>query len=166
MATTGSYAVDHNPFVYYNDVSSNPQCPNLKSYADLSSDPANSTVARYNVIVPDKCDDMHDPCAPISDAIKQGDTWLQNNVPAILSSPAYKKGGALFITWDEGEHSRDGPIGMIVLSPYAKGGGYANTLPYTHSSTLRTLEEIFGVSPYVGAAANATDLRDLFSTFP
>jgi len=129
MATTDSYAVDHNPFVYYNDVSSNPQCPNLQSYADLSGDPANSTVARYNVIVPDLCDDMHDPCAPISDPIKRGDTWLQNNVPAILSSPAYKNGGALFITWDEGEHSTDGPIGMIVLSPYARGGGYANTLP-------------------------------------
>jgi hypothetical protein len=49
---------------------------------------------------------------------------------------------------------------------YAKGGGYANTIPYTHSSTLRTLEEIFGVSPYLGDAANAADLRDLFSTFP
>jgi hypothetical protein len=31
---------------------------------------------------------------------------------------------------------------------------------------LRTLEEIFGVSPYLGDAANATDLRDLFRTFP
>jgi hypothetical protein len=166
MDTTDSYAVDHNPFVYYNDVSSNPHCPNLKSYADLSGDLANSTVARYNVIVPDKCDDMHDPCAPISDPIKQGDTWLQNNVPAILSSAAYKKGGALFITWDEGEHSTDGPIGMLVLSPYARRGGHATTLHYTHSSMLRTLEEIFGVSPYLGDAANATDLRDLFRTFP
>jgi hypothetical protein len=55
---------------------------------------------------------------------------------------------------------------MIVLSPDARGGGYANTLHYTHSSTLRTLEEIFGVSPYLGDAANATDLRDLFRTFP
>jgi hypothetical protein len=166
MDSTGSYAVDHNPFVYYNDVSSNPGCPNLKSYADLSGDLAKSTVARYNVIMPDSCDDMHDPCAPISDAIKQGDTWLQNNVPAILSSPAYKNGGALFIIWDEGEHSTDGPIGMIVLSPYVRGHGYSNTIHYTHSSMLRTLEEIFGVSPYLGDAANATDLRDLFRTFP
>jgi YVTN family beta-propeller protein len=167
MAIPGavSYTVHHNPFVYYNDVTSNPQCPNLKSYADLSGDLANSTVARYNVIVPDKCDDMHDSCAPYNDPIRQGDTWLQNTVPAILNSPAYKNGGALFITWDEAA-SGDGPIGMIVLSPYARGGGYANAVPYTHSSTLRTLEEIFGVSPYLGDAANATDLRDLFRTFP
>src|SRR5205807_923332 len=112
-----------------------------------------------------KCDDMHDSCSPTNNAIRQGDTWLQNTVPAILSSQAYQNGGALFITWDEGEGS-DGPIGMIVLSPAARGGGYSNSIPYTHSSMLRTLEEIFGVSLRLGDAANATDLRDLFSTFP
>jgi len=55
---------------------------------------------------------------------------------------------------------------MIVLSPSAKGGGYSNAIHYTHSSTLRTLEEIFGVSPLLGAAANSNDLADLFQTFP
>ena len=43
--------------------------------------------------------------------------------------------------------------------------GYANTIEYTHSSTLRTLQEIFGVQPLLGDAANATDLSDLFSDF-
>src|SRR5579862_1890993 len=52
---------------------------------------------------------------------------------------------------------------MIVLSPLAKGGGYSNTVHYTHSSTLRTLEEIFNVGPLLGDAANATDLGDLFT---
>ena len=60
----------------------------------------------------------------------------------------------------------DGPIGMIVVSPKAKGGGYANTIAYDHSSTLRTIEEIFGVTPMLGDAANATDLSDLFVSFP
>ncbi len=55
---------------------------------------------------------------------------------------------------------------MIVLSPDAKGGGYSNTIRYTHSSTLRTLEEIFGVTPLLGDASQANDLRDLFKTFP
>jgi hypothetical protein len=82
----------------------------------------------------------------------------------ILQSSAYQDGGVLFITWDEG--APNGPIGMIVLSPYAKGKGYSNSIFYTHSSTLRTLEEIFGVTPLLGDAANATDLRDLFKTFP
>ena len=60
----------------------------------------------------------------------------------------------------------DGPIGLIVLSPDAKGGGYSNTLHYTHSSLLRSLQEIFGVGPFLGDAAHATDLSDLFKTFP
>ncbi|HKN35642.1 MAG TPA: alkaline phosphatase family protein, partial [Terriglobales bacterium] len=94
-----------------------------------------------------------------------GDTWLANNIPMIMNSTAYQQGGVIFITWDEGEGG-DGPIGMIVLSPMAKGAGYQNTVHYTHGSTLRTLEEIFHVTPLLGDAANQTDLRDLFASFP
>ncbi len=108
---------------------------------------------------------MHDSCGPLNDPVKQGDTWLAQHIPTILNSQAYQNGGVVFITWDEGEGG-DGPIGMIVLSPNAKGGGYSNTLHYTHSSTLRTLQEIFGVTPLLGDAAQATDLSDLFKTFP
>jgi hypothetical protein len=54
---------------------------------------------------------------------------------------------------------------MIVVSPQARGGGYFNSIRYTHSSTLRTLQEIFGVSPLLGDAANATALSDLFRFF-
>jgi hypothetical protein len=82
-----------------------------------------------------------------------------------MASAAYKNGGAIFITWDESEGA-EVPIGMIVLSPHAKGGGYSNAIHYTHSSTLRTMQEIFGVKPFLGDAANATDLSDLFRTFP
>lgn len=42
---------------------------------------------------------------------------------------------------------------MLVLSPFAKGHGYSNTVHYDHSSMLRTFEEILGVSPYLGGAA-------------
>jgi len=52
---------------------------------------------------------------------------------------------------------------MIVLSPLAKGGGYSNNIHYTHSSMLRTIQEIFNVSPLLGDAANANDLSDLFN---
>jgi hypothetical protein len=48
---------------------------------------------------------------------------------------------------------------MIALSPLAKQG-YSNIIAYTHSSTLRTFEEFFGVTPLLGDAANATDLSD------
>jgi hypothetical protein len=37
---------------------------------------------------------------------------------------------------------------------------------YTHSSTLRTVQKMFGLTPYLGDAANATDLSDLFTKLP
>ncbi|MGH2411310.1 MAG: alkaline phosphatase family protein [Chloroflexota bacterium] len=165
------YAVRHNPFIYFNDVTGNlnPHSSNCiaheRPYTQLSHDLQHDSVARYNFITPNVCDDMHDSCAPISDPIKQGDTWLSKAVPPILNSDAYTSGGVLFIVWDEAE-SGDGPIPMMALSPDAKGHGYRSTVLYTHSSLLRTLEDIFGVSPYLGDAAKATPLRDLFTTYP
>ena len=67
-------------------------------------------------------------CTAIRDAspgnalLTAGDTWLSNTVAEIVSSQAYSNNGAIFVTWDEGEGG-DGPIGMIVLSPLAKGAG-------------------------------------------
>ncbi len=166
MVSRGEYAPKHLPFVYFNDVNgSSSYCTShVQSFSDLSSDLSSNSVARYNFITPNLCDDMHDSCAPTNDRIRQGDTWLSNQIPIILGSSAYKNGGALFVIWDEAA-SGDGPIGMIVVSPNAKGNGYASAVRYTHGSTLRTLEEIFGVSPLLGDAANATDLSDLFARF-
>ena len=172
LATSGLYAPKHVPFVFFDDVtngnsSTSASCiAHVRPYTELAGDLSGGTVARYNFITPDLCDDMHNStgCAT-SDAVKNGDTWLSHEVPKLLASKAYKAGGAIFITWDESEGG-DFPIGMIVLSPHAKGGGYSNTIAYSHSSTLRTMQEIFGVTPYLRGAANAKDLSDLFLTFP
>ncbi len=171
LTSAGSYATKHNPMVFFDDVT-NTHDPHsafciahVRPYSELSRDLEKKTVARYNFITPNLCDDMHDTCGPLNDPVKQGDTWIAHNLPMILNSEAYQNGGIVFIIWDEGEGG-DGPIGMIMLSADAKGGGYSNTLHYTHSSTLRTLEEIFGVTPLLGDAAHATDLSDLFKTFP
>ena len=171
LADSAPYAVRHDPFVYFTDVTNNLD-PNgayciahVRPFSELATDLQHGTVARYNFITPNLCDDMHDQCPPIDNDIQQGDTWLSQNVPMILNSAAYRTGGALFITWDEAE-SGDGPIGMIVLSPLAKGHGYQNSIYYDHGSTLRTFEEIFAVSPLLNDAANQKDLSDLFAVFP
>src|SRR5437870_2603896 len=171
LTDQGSYVVKHDPFVFFDDVtgSNNPAdaycIAHVRPYSELATDLSNNTVARYNFITPNVCHDMHDSCAPLNDKVKQGDVWLSTEVPRILASQPYADKGVLFITWDEAE-TGDGPIGMIVLSPVAKGGGYSNRIQYTHSSTMRTVEEIFGVSPLLGGAANATDLSDLFVSLP
>jgi phospholipase C len=165
------YAPKHDPFVYFTDVNNNvdpnsAECiSHVRPFTELATDIANNNVAQYNFITPNLCDDMHDKCAPIHNAIRQGDTWLSQHVPTILNSAAFQSGGALFITWDEAA-TGDGPIGMIVISPFAKGNGFQNSIHYTHGSTLRTMEEIFGVTPFLQDAANETDLSDLFAVFP
>ncbi len=172
LVSAGRYAAKHNPMVFFDDVTDgnrrdSANCiAHVRPYNELAVDLEQNRAARYNFITPDECDDMHDASGcPTTDPVKNGDTWLAAAIPPILNSQAYQAGGIVIITWDEGAGG-DGPIGLIVLSPQAKGGGYSNTIHYTHSSTLRTLEEIFGVTPLLGDAANATDLSDLFTVFP
>jgi phosphatidylinositol-3-phosphatase len=155
------YAAKHNPFVFFRDLTDN-NSPNSsyciahnRPFTELATDLGKNSIARYNFITPNLCNDMHE-CG-----IQAGDTWLSHNLPVILNSQAYQNNGAVFITWDEGANGSDGPIGMIVVSPLAKVN-YANSIYYTHSSTLRTMQEIFGVRPLLRDAANATDLSDLF----
>jgi phospholipase C len=176
------FDVEHLAFVYFNDVNDglNPQSgeciSHVKPYYQLATDLADHTSAQYNFITPNLCRDGHEgisPCAASesTDNTLRSDTWLKQNVPLITESDEYKEGGALFIIWDEAEDSgkfSDGPIGMFLLSPFAKGGGkksYSNGIHYDHSSTLKTLQEIFGVEqPLLGAAADpeTKDLSDLF----
>jgi len=125
--------------VYFDDVTGTNDArdagciAHVRPYAEPAAELRADTVARYNFITPDLCHDMHDPCGPSNDGIKQGDDWLASAVPPILASPAYQRAGVPFIVWDEGADG-DGPIGLIALSPRAKGGGYANTIRYTHSA--------------------------------
>lgn len=172
LASAGLYGAKHNPMVFFDDVTGNNDpksatcLAHVRPYAELAADLQHGTVARYNFITPNLCHDMHGaPQCTTVNGIAAGDAWLSQAAPPILASSAYKQGGLLMITWDEGAVG-DGPIGMIVLSPAAKGGGYTTTIGYTHSSTLRTLQAIFGVTPWLGDAAKASDLRDLFQVFP
>lgn len=173
LESEGTYAAKHNPMVFFDDVTNNndPQSSrcieHIRPYSELASDLTSGTTAQYNFLTPNLCHDMHGDLRCLTgnfNLIKEGDNWLASELPQILTSTAYQNGGVVFITWDEASRG-DGPIGMIVLSPDAKVG-YANQIHYTHSSTLRSIEELFGVEPYLGDAANAQDLSDLFLNFP
>jgi hypothetical protein len=166
-ADSYAYAVRHDPFIYFADVTrSTAYCTaHVKPYTALGADLARGTVPRYVFITPNVCDDGHTRCAPLNDPLKQADNWLAHQLPHLVASAAYQQGGAVFITWDEGVGS-DGPIGLLLLSPLAKGGGYHNSIHYTHSSLLRTVQEMLGLSPSLGGAATATDLGDLFKSWP
>ena len=173
--------VNHLAPVYFNDINDglNPNSPDCLAhvvpYYNLATDLADHTTAQYNLIIPNLCHQGHEgvsPCDPSehADNTARSDAWLEKNVPVILESKAYKEGGALFIIWDEAEDTdqfSDGPIPVFLLSPFAKGGGkkpYSNNIHYDHSSTLKTIQEIFGVTPLLRAAGHkkTVDLSDLF----
>src|SRR5437764_72428 len=83
------YDVNHNPFVYFNDITSNAtRCiQHVRPYSEFLTDLVDNTVPRYNFIVPDLCHDMHEniSCSQ-SNRILFGDTWLSTEVTKILAS--------------------------------------------------------------------------------
>jgi hypothetical protein len=163
------YQPRHFPQIYFDDMTGNRNpkssfcISRARPFSQLAADLKDDQIGRYNFITPNMCDNGHDPCG--GNAIAHIDSWLKNNLPIILNSAQYKAGHVVvFITADEAENG-DGPIPFLALGEDVKKG-YKNEVYYTHSSLLRTLEEIFKVSPMLGGAATATDLHDLFSKLP
>jgi hypothetical protein len=180
LVSSGLYSANHVGQIFFDDVTNTNSAQSayciqhVRPYTELAQDLQRGTVARFNFITPNICNNMQgqsfgNTCNSfLTDMIKKGDDWLAAEVPTILASNAYKNDGALFVLWDEGDVSTqgasDGPLPFLVLSPRAKKN-YRNSIAYTHSSTLRTLEEIAGV-PLLRDANNATNLADFFTSYP
>ena len=189
LAPQFNYAAKHNPMVFFTNTNGgndatpgNPLSLNYAPLQALFTDLESETVADYNWITPNQFNDMHTSLAggykgltgdPAK--IKQGDDFLAQIIPAIMASNAYKEHGAIIIWFDESESdgvAGDNPddfnhtIAEIVISPRAhpnvNGLPYASEVFFTHSSDLRTMQEIFHVGPLLGDAVNANDLSDLF----
>ena len=187
-ATQYNYAAKHNPMVFFADTNggcdksaANPLRLNYAPLQQLALDMASNTVADYNWITPDQFNDQHSALATgygqftgNQAAVAAGDNFLARVVPLIMASKAYQDHGAILLWWDESEGG-DTPsftLPFIVISQEVhnnvQGRPYSNTIQYSHSSTLRTMQEIFHVDPphgypFLGAAATATDLSDLFA---
>jgi hypothetical protein len=190
-STQFNYAAKHNPQVFFTDSNggddptpANPLSHNYAPLQQLFVDLAKNTVANYNWITPDQFNDMHTALhngfkGLTGDAanIAQGDNFLSTVIPAIMASRAYQDHGAIIIWWDESEQdtATDNPddfnhaIGEIVISPQAhpnmKGLPFASPVLLSHSSDLRTMQEIFHVTKplFLGDAVNVDDLSSLFA---
>jgi len=137
-----------------------------------------SATPAFSFLAPNLCNDGHDaPCADgAPGGLARADRFLAQWVPVIMAAPAYRDGGLIVITFDEGsdaaaccgESSGLGPshpnvplpgktgygggrIGAVLLSPLIRPGT-VSTVPYNHYSLLRTIEDIFGL-PHLGDAA-------------
>lgn len=169
VKSSSFYAAKHDPFVFFRDISgSTPSktaatcVAHTKPMTQLAADLASNSVASYNLITPNLCHDMHGAVGCSLSTIASGDSWLQSNLPAIIANAAANQ-GVVFITWDETEGETTQPF--IVVGPRVKAG-YKSTVLYNMSSVLKSMQEIFGVTPLLGHAADAAtnDLSDLFVT--
>jgi phospholipase C len=146
LTSHGLYAAKHNPFVYFNDVNGwdgtsfqpSARCnTHVVDYSQLDADIAAGQVPTYVFITPNMINDMHDG------TVADGDAWLAREVPKILATDAYKHGGVLFLTWDEGTSQTDDPP-FIAVSPNAKPGFVSQT-EHNTSSFLKTVQAMLGV---------------------
>src|SRR5262249_49119626 len=192
------YAARHDPFVYFHSIlDDQSRCDahvvNLdKLPADLRSV---ETTPNYSFITPNLCNDGHD--AHCVDGKLGGfqaiDAFLQKWVPIITGSPAFRRDGLLIITFDEsdgkgaeasaaccGEQGlpgevqqagMNGPgggrIGAVLLSRFIKPGTVSN-VPYNHYSTLRYIEDQFGLDHlgYAGQRGLQVFGPDVFTQAP
>jgi phospholipase C len=165
-SNSGEYAVRHNPPPYFTALTgcSTKDVP----YSQLATDLAGGALPAFSFITPNLIDDMHDG------TVAQGNTWLSNNLPTILSSPEYTSGNtAVFITFDEGSGGSTGEncttnttdnscnVTTIVVSPSTTAGTKSSVL-FNHYSLLATAEQLLGL-PALGQAASATTMTAAFN---
>jgi hypothetical protein len=182
------YATFHNPFVYFHSLIDSPSCA-TDDVGLNALDPDLSSAGRtpsLSYIVPDRCHDgSPGPCPGAgSGGLPAADGFLQQVIPRILGSKAYKDGGLLLITVDQapttGEFADSSsccgqprfpnlpaPTGVAAALP-PEGGGQVGALmlspfvkpgttsqePYNHYSLLRTIEDLFSLK-HLGYAGGA-----------
>ena len=177
ITSSGYYAAKHDPFVFFQDVAgSPPSATNAEcaahhrafTAAAFQADLTAGDVAAYTFITPNLCNDMHgasgcpNGCTSgftSGACIAGGDAFLRDNVPAILAF-VQAHGGALFIVWDEPALNTTTPF--LVVGPHVKPG-YVSPFRYSHSSLLKSLQEVLGL-PVSVRVAPANDFEDFFES--
>ena len=144
VCTSGEYARKHNPWVDFTDVPASDNLP-------FSSFPTNfSNLPTLSFVVPNLLDDMHDG------TIKQGDTWLQNNINA-YAQWAKTNNSLLIVTWDEDDGSHGNQVATIFYGQHVKVGQYSEHI--NHYNVLRTMEDAYGL-PYANNAGSVSSITD------
>jgi hypothetical protein len=149
------YAPRHVPATYYADPADRAACRTdvvpLDQLPVMLADEA--TTPMFSFVTPNLDDDMHDG------TIAMGDAWLAQWLPQILNSPAYLSGNtAVFVLWDENT-----PCPSLFIAPSIPPGSVSADPTIGHYATLRTTEELLGITEYLGAAASASSYRSTFN---
>ena len=131
---------------------------------------ATGDVARFNMVIPNGCDDGEANCKPVNNRYTQFDNFLAREVPQIESSPVFDSNSVIIITYDEDERAgglaaknglgSGGHVVCAIISPMAAAGSYGQK--YYHYSILRTVEDGFRLGSYLGDANAVTPVNDIW----
>jgi hypothetical protein len=156
------YRTARNPFMYFHGVIDDPDCTkNDVGLDQLGVDLTAAAIPDVSYIAPD-------PVTPAA-GVPGADAWLQQWVPQIQATEAYKKDGLIIIMSGAAgpadtsgccdaldlpnitdDAKGGGRTGALVLSPFADHGR-TDTTPADHYSVLRTIEDVLNL-PYLGFA--------------
>lgn len=154
-ASTGRYAMKHDPFMYIPHLRDSPAaCGRVMPGERLAADAAAGRLPPFTWVTPDLCEDGHD--CPLSDV----DAWLQATLGGVLTSSWAAAGGVVLITWDEGTSdagccggAAGGHIVTASVSSRVRPGLRVPTAA-DQAGLLRALEDHFGL-PRLGDSACA-----------
>jgi acid phosphatase len=143
----GDYARKHNPWVDFRNV---PASANQPFTAFRSTNDAQ--LPTVSVVVPNLQHDMHDG------TVQQADTWLKQYLGGYVDW-AMDHDSLFIVTWDEDDDTATNRIPTIFVGPMVKSGTYATHI--THYAVLRTIEDMYGVTPS-GAGATAAPITGVW----
>ncbi|MFF7976286.1 alkaline phosphatase family protein [Streptomyces sp. NPDC007905] len=143
------YARKHNPWFAFSNVPLN----TAHTFAQFPTD--YTTLPRVSFVIPNLCNDMHD-CS-----ITTGDTWLKNNLSA-YAAWAQTHNSILAVTFDEDDSAHSNHVATVFYGAHVAPGSTTST-HYSHYDTLRTLEDLAGLTTHAGAAAGASDITGIWN---
>jgi PKD repeat protein len=179
-SSTQLYNKEHNPFVFFTDITSNPaRCANVLranpttcSVTDcvLINDLNSASAPNFMFLTPNECDNMHGATGICPVSISMGDQYLSSLVPNILNSQTFTtQRGALFIVFDEGQgycplnNSSEDCVYAVWAGPAAKTG-FSTTNLYNHYSFTKTIETNWNLASLASNDAAATPMTEFFTT--
>lgn len=157
----GKYARKHAPWISFADVPSAMSRPFTDFPTDFNKLP---TLA---IVIPNLDNDMHDGIFGVRR--KKGDKWLGENLNS-YKEWARTHNSLLIVTWDEDDKTIWFPkettkppanrIAAIFVGEMVKPG-VTSDKQYNHLGLLRTLQEMYGLSPLAGSQS-ATVITDIW----
>ena len=131
--------------------------PNVLAFDKLEPEVNNFNLTpSYSLIQPNLCNSgAEDPCADQSEGgAARADEWLEEWVPKIQGTQAFKQGGLIVITFNETSLEAPTPnerVGTLLINRWLTPGSDV-AAPHNPYSMLKTVEDLFGLN-YLAAAA-------------